>query len=152
MHAGSHYFIKTWLINTGGTGTYNEFIFITPNTTTRAHAKVTLASDADTTFTIYEGATVSSNGTAVAGINNDRDSTNVAELLPFANPTVTSVGTAIWSARNGGGKNPVGVGLKSNFEIIAKTDTIYLFRLTKNTVADTVIDIDFFWYEHAPKG
>ena len=151
MHEGSHYFIKTWVEITGATGSLVEFIFITPDVTKQIHAKVELIADADSTFTIYEGATVSSNGSAVTAINCYRDSTNTALLQPYANPTVTSTGSAIWTARNGGGRTAVGVGLGSNFEIIAKRNSIYLFRLIKNTTADTIIDIDFFWYEHEPK-
>lgn len=153
MHAGNHYFIKTWLINTGDTGTFDEFIFITPDTTKRIHAMVSIFADADATFEIFEGATIEEDGegTPIAGINNDRDSSNTSELLPYASPTIATDGTLIWSARNGGGKVAIGVGLTSNYEIIAKTNSIYLFRLTKNTSDNTVIDVDFFWYEHIPK-
>lgn len=151
MHSGSHYFIKTWLINTGGSGTFDEFIFVTPNTTKRIHAKVNLNADADATFQIFEDATMTALGTPVPGINNNRDSVNVSELAPYAAPTVNTDGNLIWAARNGGGRTPIGVGLGTNFEILAKTNSIYLFRLTKNTTADTVIDIDFFWYEHINK-
>lgn len=155
MHEGNHYFIKTWLINTGAISTFDEFMFITPNSDIRIHAKVSIQSDDDATFDIYEAPTTTANGSAVPSINCDRNSSNTAELLPFASPTVTVDGTLIWSARTGGsGVTPIGgssgVSLSTNYEIIAKANTKYMFRLTKNTSNDTVMDIDFYWYEHAP--
>lgn len=148
MHEGNHYFIKTWLINTGGSGTSNNFAFTTPNTTTRIHAKTILHSDTDTVFNIYENCTITG-GTPVPGINNDRDSSNVAELIAVAAPTINDIGTLIFAARNGGGRDPVGVSLSGNYEIIARTNTAYCFVISKQTTADTVIDVDFFWYEEA---
>lgn len=148
IHEGNHYFIKTWVLNDGVADTFSEFIFITPNTTTRIHAKVSIASDADSAFEIFEDAEVSANGTAVVGINNNRDSTRVAELLAYSTPTVTDEGNLLWSARSGGGKEKSSVSPQTGYEIIAKTNAIYLFKLTKKTDVDTVIDIDFYWGEH----
>lgn len=146
MHEGDHYFIKTWLENTGASETADYFAFTTPSTTTRIHAKTVLFADTDTIFNIYENCTISG-GTPVPGINNDRDSTNVAELTPVAAPTILTTGYIIFSGRNGGGRNPVGVSLSGNYEIIAKTNTSYCFEIEKQTSADTVVDVDFFWYE-----
>jgi len=150
MHEGSHYFIKTYVENTGSSGTSDEFIFTTPANGKRIHAKASLYADTDTTVNIYEGSTVSANGTEVTPMNNNRNSTNTATLTAYAGPTVTDDGDIMWSSRNGGGRRAVGVGLGFNYEIIVKPETIYLFRITKNTAADTVVDIDFFWYEHTP--
>jgi len=148
MHEGHHYFIKTWLENNGAADTSNYFAFTTPNTTTRIHAKSILFADTDTTFNIYEDCDIT-NGVPVTGINNDRDSSNVAELEAFAAPTINDIGNLIFSARNGGGRNPIGISLSGNYEIIAKTNSSYCFEITKQTSADTVIDVDFFWYEEA---
>lgn len=148
MHEGHHYFIKTWLENTGAALSSNNFAFTTPNTTTRIHAKTILHADTDTVFNIYENCAITG-GTPVTGINNDRDSPNLAELIPVAAPTINIPGTLIFSGRNGGGRDPVGVALSGNYEIIARTNTTYCFVITKQTSADTVIDVDFFWYEEA---
>jgi len=151
MHAGSFYFIKTWLLNNGASATYDYFAFTTPDTEQEAHARVTLSSDADTTFQIFEAGTITG-GTPVAGINANRNSTNTANLAAVAAPTVSTEGSRIWAARTGGGRDPSGVSPSFGYEIIAKRNTTYVFKLTKNTSADTVIDIDFFWYEHTPRG
>lgn len=146
-HAGNHYFIKTFLEDTGGSGSTNYFAFTTPNSLVQIHAKAQFSADVDTEISIYEGATITG-GTPIAGINNCRCSSNVATLVPVGAPTVTVAGTKIWTARNGGGKNPIGVTPGMNYEIVAAFNTTYVFEIIKRTVADLIIDIDFFWYEH----
>ena len=149
MHEGDHYFIKTFIFDTGGTGNTTLFAFTTPTNGRRIHAKALLAPDVDFEISIYEGSVITG-GTPVAGINNDRDSTNVAGLTAVASPTHVIPGLKIWTARNGGGKNAVGVAPGLNYEIIAKTNSTYVFEIIKRTTADGVVDIDFFWYEHTP--
>ena len=151
VHSGNHYFVKTYLEDTGSAGNITEFMFITPDTTIRVHARALIAPDIDFTVEIFEGITTSADGTPIARINNDRDSLNTSELIPYAAPTVTDDGTLIWAARNGGGRNAVGVAPGFNYEIKAARDTKYLFRLTKNVANDGIVDIDFFWYEHVDK-
>lgn len=150
MHEGHHYFIKTYVSNGVGAAT-DYFAFTTPNTTTRIHAKSILAPDVDYVLNIYEDATITG-GTPVVGINNDRDSGNSPELVTVAAPTVTVPGTLIWAARTGGGKDPVGVAPGLNYEIIAKTNSTYVFELIKQITSTTAVaDLNFWWYEHVPK-
>jgi len=146
MHEGDHYFIKTWEFNDEGVNTFSYFSFCTPNTTTRIHAKAILFSDTDNTFEIFENATFT-DGVPIAGQNNDRNSANIAELTAFATPNVSEEGDLMWAARNGGGRDPVGISLGLDYEIMARTDTCYLFKITKKSTADTVVDVNFFWYE-----
>jgi hypothetical protein len=150
MHEGDHYFVKTFIADTGGEGSISYFAFTTPDTLKRIHAKVLIAPDSDYTVEIYEEAEIS-DGIPIVGINNDRDSLNVAELVPVSAPTIIDIGDLIWAARNGGGKNPVGVAPGFNYEIIAKTNSTYVFKVVKNIAQAAVIDIDFWWYEHVPK-
>jgi len=150
MHSGSHYFIKTFLVDTGGSGSTSYFAFTTPSNGARVHAKALIAPDVDTEINIYEGSVVTG-GTPIDGVNNDRDSSNVAGLVAVTAPAHTTPGTAIWSARTGGGRNPVGVSPGFSYEIIAATDTVYVFEIIKRTTADLVVDVDFWWYEHTPK-
>jgi hypothetical protein len=150
MHEGEHYFFKSFIADAGGIGSVSIFSFTTPNTATRIHAKAVLSPDVDYTVTIFEDATVTG-GTPLDGINNDRDSLNIAELTAVSEPTITVPGTAIWTARNGGGKDPIGVAPGFNYEIIAKTNSTYVFTLVKNIAQVGIVDIDFWWYEEAPK-
>lgn len=146
IHEGEHYFIKTWVELSGPAETTVYFAFNTPENSKEIHAKAILAPDADTIVNIFENCTITG-GTIITPINNKRDSTNNATLIPYANPTVNNNGTLIWAARNGGGKNPVGVAPGLNYEIIAKNNVTYCFEIEKETVSDTIVDIDFFWYE-----
>lgn len=148
MHEGDHYFIKTWVENTGAAETADYFSFCTPNTTTRVHAKAILFADTDTVFNIYENSTIET-GVIITGFNNDRDSNNTAELVAYAVPTIIDNGNLIWTARSGGGRDAVGIALGLDYEIIAKTDACYTFEVEKQTSANTVVDVNFFWYEEA---
>ena len=147
QHDGDHYFVKTFLVDTGGSGSTTFFAFTTPSNGDRIHAKARLIPDVDTEINIYEGSVITG-GTPIAGMNNNRDSANVAGLAPVASPAHTTPGDLMWAARTGGGREAVGVAPGLNYEIIAKADTVYVFEIIKRTTADLVIDIDFWWYEH----
>jgi hypothetical protein len=147
MHEGDFYFIKTFLVDTEGTGNTTYFAFSTPNSGKRVHARAKLAPDVDTEVNIYEDATITG-GVAVPGMNCDRESANTPTLVAVAGPVIDTPGNKIWAARNGGGRNPVGVAPGLNYEIIAKQNSVYVFEIIKRTTADLVVDIDFFWYEH----
>jgi hypothetical protein len=36
-----------------------------------------------------------------------------------------------------------------NYTIIAKRNTTYAFKITKKTANDVIVDVDFWWFEHA---
>ena len=150
MHEGNHYFVKKWLDVTGS-GTVTYFMFITPNTTEDIHAKAKLFAEAEFTVEIYEGGTVSANGTPVTGVNNNRNSTNTASLTAYANPTVTTDGTLIWSSKMGSGRASTGVSPEFGYEIIAQRNQTYLFKITKDSTGTHWFDVDFWWYEHTPQ-
>jgi hypothetical protein len=57
----------------------------------------------------------------------------------------------MWTATTGSGRNYTGVTPNLDYEIIAKRNTKYLYRLTKIAAGDCYVDIDSFWYEHTPK-
>jgi len=150
QHAGSHYFIKNWL-NVEGNGTVTYFMFITPDSTKQVHARAKITAESEFTVEIFEGGTVSDNGTLTEGVNNLRDSTNTSDLTAYFAPTVTEAGTLIWATKIGSGRNNTGVAPEFGYEIIAKRNTIYLFKITKNSTGTHYFDSDFWWYEHTPK-
>jgi len=143
---GDHYFIKTYIEDEESEGNINYFAFTTPNESALIYAKASLTPDVDFTVTIYENATITG-GSNMTGINNNRNSNNVSKLIPVSSPTVIDSGTVIWTARNGGGKNPLGVNQNLNYDIIAKYNTTYLFEIVKNVAQSGVMDVDFWWYE-----
>ncbi|GAG37439.1 unnamed protein product [marine sediment metagenome] len=145
-HEGDHYFIKTYITDNGGIGSTQYFAFTTQNHK-RIHARTKIAPDVDYIMTIYEDGNITGgiNGTEQ---NNDRDSDNTALLEAWLSPTINDLGTPIWTSRNGGGKNPTGVSPEFGYEIIAKTNSTYIFALEKQVAQDGVVDVDFWWYEH----
>lgn len=148
IHEGDHYFYKNFVDFVGGANETVYFMFRTPNTSTRVHSKVSLYASVEFEAYIYEGGTVSADGTPVVTPNNNRDSANTPELTAFAAPTVTTDGTQIWAAKMGTGKNATGVAPGLNYEMMAKTNTVYLFKLVKKVANSGYMDVDFWWYEH----
>ena len=153
IHGESHYFGKQSSSLTGA-GTTGDFLFVTPNTATRIHAKATFSASDEFLVQLYEGTTTTTpnnDGTPVTTFNNDRDSSNTAELLAYTAPSVATLGTLIWEGYLTGNRGVSGVDLNFGYEIIAKTNTKYLFRITKTNSGTHRIDTDFYWYEHAPR-
>ncbi len=150
IHAGSHYFIKTWIDITGA-GTVQYFMFTTPDTTKWIHAKSSMTAEAEFRIEIYEGGTVSDSGNLITAINNNRNSTNTPGLQAYGNPTVTGDGNLIWDSITGTARRSTGVSPAFGYEILAKQDEIYIFKITKTAAGTHYIDIDFWWYEHTSK-
>ena len=147
INSGKNFFFKTVLDITGDEF-ITEFMFTTPNTATRINAKAIVSANSEFLVEIFEGVTTSADGTPVEAFNNDRDSEIVPELVLHAAPTVTDDGEKIWSAKVGDGKS-AGVNSPLGYIIKAKTNSKYLFRITKKTSGTHFLDVDFFWFEHA---
>ncbi len=150
MHEGDHYFNKAYITLTTTTAQY--FMFTTPTVSAaRIHAKVNLLASELTQVSIYEDATVSAMGTSVTTFNNDRNSANTPELQAFSAPTVTGTGTTLWRSIFGGSGvfGQAGVSALENYEIIAKSNTKYLFEIIKQSSGTGYLDYDFFWYENS---
>ena len=148
IHSGSHYFVKT-VIELSGAGDIEYFMFRTPDTSKRVHAQARIGGNAEFDIEIFEDPTTTADGTPVTTINNERDSANTSELLAFGAPTVTADGDRIWYGRIGTGRDAT-VSAATGYEILAATDTDYLFKVTKAASGDGYVDVDFSWYEHAP--
>ena len=148
MHSGSHYFYKSVIPFNGGADETQYLMFTTPNTDVLINAKASIYGSLEFDIKIYEGGTVSANGTELDAFNNLRDSTNTPGLTLYTGPTVTDVGTLIWYAKTGAGRAPASVQTASSYEIIAKKNTIYLYEIVKIPANVAYIDADFWWYEH----
>lgn len=149
IQSGNHYFAAN-VLDIEGEGTVSWFMFQTPSSDIRIHTKALFDSEAEFKIEIREGGTISSSGISVPTFNNDRDSSNTPELTVFASPTVIASGTLIWTKKVGSGKLSTGIAPSFSYEIIAKTGTVYLYKIIKGASGTHWINYDFFWYEHAP--
>ncbi len=149
VHAGSHFFIKTWTDMTGSAAV-KYFHFKTTDSTKWIHARGSITTEDEFRVEIYEDATIATNGTQVYPKNNNRNSTTSASLLCYVDPSVTSDGTLIWDAIVGAGK-AIGISSQVGYEIVAKQNSSYLWKITKNNAGTHYIDLDFWFYEHTDK-
>ena len=150
MHEGKHWFIKTWMDIDKGVTPTTYMMFNTPPLPVRVHAYAQIAAEAEFTISIYKDAIVSDTGTPLLGQNNDQNTNSTHALLPYAGPTVSDEGTLIWAAKVAGGK-AAGVTIANNYEIIAKSDSNYLYKIEKIDASVHWLDVDFWWYEHISK-
>ena len=135
LHAindGNAYFTKN-VIDIDGAETIARFMFYVPNNGKRIHAKSVFHAEAEFLIEIYEGITTSDDGSTVTTFNCNRNSSNTPTLIAYSAPTVTDEGTLIWATRIGSGKEGAGISPQLNYEIIAKVDTKYMFKITKPT-------------------
>ena len=144
IHAGKHFFYRTNQDVTDA-DTVVRFMFTTP-ATKKIHARFNMEAEDEFTVELFESAVASNNGTPVTTFNNNRNSTETPELLAYASPTISNEGTLIWkSVINSGKKLSISIG--TNYEIIAKSSTNYLFKITKAAAGTHFIEPEFFWFE-----
>jgi len=107
----------------------------------------------DIDILMYEGTTVSANGSALTPFNQNRESANTPNSAVYTGPTVTGVGTLIHTAwlpptGTGTGLSANGVAGPSNGEEwMLAPNTNYLIRITNNSGATIAYRYEFRWYE-----
>jgi len=148
IHAGSHFF--TGDFTTLGNGATYDILFVTPAGLEQPHMIFEVATELESMFQYYEGATTSADGTALVMFDRNRVTDNTPSVVFTHTPTVTTVGTQIGQGMFGSGKK-AGGSLRDSNEIILKPSTKYLFRVTNNTAVSNWYDWQFDWYEHTPK-
>lgn len=147
IHKGRH-FQFTDITEDVQSATPKRYLLISPNTTTRIHLVYRLESFPGALVQLYEGTTVSANGSQLSTPNSNRNSLNTAELLAYEDPTVTGDGTLLFSDQEGSTTTGGGVPsqVQHDDEVILKQNTRYQLKITvlaNNT--DTSIHVD--WYE-----
>ena len=96
---------------------------------------------------LYEG-TTTTGGTALTGINLNRNSTNVSNSAAVLNPTISSTGTLLGSFLIiGGVKKKASGGDMSTASLVLKPLTNYLLRLTNVSGAAQAAEMTITWYE-----
>lgn len=153
VHAGSH-FTYASAVDIGNAATVS-FVLVTPNNTKWSHFGFEINGQAEYDLQIFEGATPDNLGIAVANpavINNDRNSTQVNELVINGSPTLGggSKGTLIFRTHAGSGKTTGGQA-GTGQELILKQNTTYWVDLKNSTTSDNFIAWLVSWYEHTNK-
>ena len=155
IHSGSHFFFadaQDLSINN-----VFDLQWTTPDTTEWAHFTFKLNCESETSWWIYEGATISTAGATITPINNNRNSLHASSMtiagilntsIANANSdTPVAEATEIAHGFVGSGKT-AGIEIRST-EIILKRDTIYCFRAEAVTAGYVSFLIE--WYEHTDK-
>lgn len=122
---------------TGGTqnpavannGTFDTYI-LTP-ADFRVSTFILYEAGGDANLEIYEGITVSANGTPVVPRNNNRNFPDTTNTQLFSDPTVTDFGTQIWDEFLPGGTGPQSAGniADRTSRVVLLPSTGYLLRL-----------------------
>jgi hypothetical protein len=145
IHLGNHFMVTG--ITTLGSGASNQCLIQTGLKT--VEFIIIISSEVDTKFEIYEGAVISSNGTAITAFNNNRNSNTTPTCSVFNGPTITSYGTNIFNATTGGATTKSGGGLihRSDQEIILKPNTNYIINGTNLGTTSEICSHQYQWYE-----
>ena len=145
-HRGLFFYYNTYDLALAASGNL-DMLLITGDK--QAHIRVkSVLLEGDGLFTLYQGTTVSNNGTALTATNANLNSSNTPEVLAYAGPTVTGVGTLLGGDFVKVGNNSV----LGNFDIdsdllILRPNTNYLLRLTNRGSGATEALITLGFYE-----
>lgn len=157
IHESRHY-TASRVVDVAGAGTALYLIACLSTATVGVHFAMNLITELEAQIDIYEGTTVSANGTAVNIFNRNRKSgtnpTGSGMVSIFHTPTVTADGTLIYTSHAGTQTGPGNQGGGSGFntrgdsELILKDSTLYLVRITNAHATNAnQVAIDFEWYE-----
>ncbi len=127
---------KYYLINTGSL---------------MAHMSMSASVSPGCTYSIFEGSTVSSNGTSIDIFNQNRNASFSSTAVIFVDPTINTEGTVIYTEQIGsltlGGKGgPSSESERNEFSFILKPNTKYLLKIS-TLAASTSISTSFRWDE-----
>lgn len=143
VHDGQ--FFYTNHVFTGVTSSSSVDYLIKTDSNEYLHSAFEVDVGADCRTFIYEGTTVSNDGTALTAFNSNRSSSNTLSSTFFHTPTVTGVGTLIKQSYIPGttGRRITGGGTGDSIareggEVILKPNETYLVRIT-NVSSDTII-------------
>lgn len=104
---------------------------------------------AASSIAVYEGTTVSDNGTALDVYNKNRNGSDSQDPSLFHTPTITLVGTKLYGAYIPGGKGGNALGgsdggsPRDGSELILAKSTLYLIRVTGTSI-DGSVNLEFY--------
>lgn len=143
-----------------GNGATDVFAIIVPNegltetepgaeqSVKQYHLKYVIDTELESSIEIYEGATLTANGTAISIFNRNRNATTFNDFLGFyLTPTVTDNGTLIYEKRLGSDRKIGGTAGRAS-EYVLKDNTTYLVRITNQTSNENYYNIEIDYYVH----
>lgn len=145
IHNGSHFNYCDFVLG-AAVDSVIEFILQTPDTTSWVHFSFVVNSSAGITVELFEGASGITGGTSISPRNNNRNSTNTADITIIKDPSgITSDGTRAAGYVSGANKS-TGFIKRENEHVLKQNET-YLTRITS---LDNGNDIGWCaeWYEH----
>ncbi len=147
IHIGK-YFSYSAKIAIANTASYDHLLVIPSAGGKFIHLRLFLISGDSTPLDLilYEGTTVTANGTLQTGYNFNRNFSN-STLSVYTSPTVTTTGTQINIAMIIGSKQNGGVGESSGTEWVLLPSTNYLVRITNNSGGASNVSVRVEWYE-----
>ena len=149
IHCGDSYTVcRTADLTNGAVDT---IIINVPNETgtpqKNYHTVITIVTEAEVQFDLYEGATTAADGTGITAYNRNRNSALTTGLTFFHTPTTPAGGTLICSRHWGTGRNSGGDS-RGMQEFILKNNTKYRLVLTNATATNNYISWEIDHYVH----
>lgn len=146
VHLGYSYTIAAFetLANTE----VGNFLFSVPDIAPLyCHVVIEVGNSVECLYEMFEGTTVSANGSEYSSVNRNRNSTNEALMKVYSGPTVTADGSIILTSKVGVAKK-YGGQVRSENEFVLKNNTNYMLRVTNLASGDNIINGLVSWYEH----
>lgn len=144
-HCGDRY-LTSYIEDVSAPSGTAELLVIVPNEVgaKRYHTEFVVTTESEARLEVFEGPTVTANGTAISNYNRERDSVNTSSLAVYHTPTTTADGTRIDAVHWGSGRSSGGSGRTD--EWVLGNNTAYLVRVTNYsaTANHTTIKVDHY--------
>lgn len=156
IHAGTHFKCSDYYASVavyGSSANNIKYVQVSaPNTSVEPHMQWEIYPlSGEAVVEVYEAATLSSSGTSVTAINNNRrvTTTPTVKIKNDSSMSISSAGTLLFKEAVGnaftGGK------ARAENELILKKNTKYLFAIKNLSSAAQDINWQFSWYEQIAK-
>lgn len=115
------------------------------------HTYVNIASGGDSTFSVFEGVTITNAGTSITAFNHNRTSSNTPTVTTTHTPTISDYGTQLGSTEFiPGGTQPHSVGILASVgaeQLVLSSNEDYIIRLTNTAGSAKALNINISFYE-----
>ena len=148
VHEGEYFTCSDSATINAGAANRKVWRFTTPDSAVRAHFMVVFYSDLAGVLTFAENPTLNAAGSALARLNNDRNSGGVAAVTAFKDTTLTAEGTILNTVIIGtdNPKTQIGGNARFSSEFILKQNEDYTLVFVASNNA-TTISMVAEWYE-----